>query len=211
MTFSDKLTEIMQRKGITAQDISKGTFRQFSVNDIRNYQSGKDVPEPWKVKYLSEFLNIDVEKMIMNSVPDSRPKPISPIGIEITSLGEVNKISKPGKQVKPAKIHNSIIRIHKIPKPGSFICSHCRVERPDCDYAHPEDEYIKFMFGGKGIGFKTPDEIVALLCFNCKKTLDMKPNKESNIEAKLEHAILWSRCIIFTQAMRIAELERKRK
>ena len=110
---------------------------------------------------------------------------------------------------KKSKIKNSLTRYHKIPKPGYFICSHCKQERPDCDYAHPEDYYIKFMFGGKGIGVKTPDEIVALVCFDCKKILDTKPGKNATRMHKLMHSMIWAEAIVFTQAMRIAELEKK--
>ena len=65
------------------------------------------------------------------------------------------------------------------------------------------------MFGGKGVGEKTPDEIVALICFDCKNIFDIKPDKNASRLVKLEHAILWSKAVIFTQGMRIAELENK--
>ena len=120
------------------------------------------------------------------------------------------KQEKPGNKKKETKIKNSI-RIHDIKKPGELICSYCDTLDESCIYCHPEDNEIKFIFGGHGTGEKVTDEIVALLCLKCRTELDDKPEKYS-IEAvdriaNLEHSIKWAKAIIKTQAFRIAELE----
>ena len=209
MKFREKLTEIMQKRGITAQDISKQS--NISVQKVRSFQNGTNSPTDYQVNILSKIFGMDFELLVNPS--EKSVVPIRTLGISISSIGEVNKIdqlNKPGDKVKSTKIKNSITRYHKIPKPGNFICGHCRQERPNSDYAHPEDDEIKLMFGGKGTGEKTPDEIVALTCFECKPILDVKPDKEASRLVKLEHSMIWAKAIIFSQAMRIAELENKK-
>lgn len=208
MKFPNKLTDIMRQRKITAQDIAKQSYGNISVSNIRSFQNGTDLPKSNQVRLLNHIFGIDFD-LILNPVPQ-RIKPTSKLGISISEFGKVEKICKPGDKVKSSKIKNSITRYHKIPKPGYFICGHCRNEKPNSDYAHPEDDEIKFMFGGKGVGVKTPDEIVSLICFDCKKILDVKPAKNASRLIKLEHAMLWAKAIIFTQAMRIAELESKK-
>ncbi len=208
MKFPDELTKIMQKRGITAQGISEQSKRAINIADVRRFQNGTTLPTRYQITHLTHIFGIDFELLI--NPPQKRIRPTSQLGISISEFGKVEEIRKPGKPVKSSKIKNSITRYHKIPKPGYFICSHCRTERFDCDYAHPEDDIIKFMFGGKGTGFKTPDEIVALICFDCKKILDVKPDKNASRLIKLEYAMIWSKAIIFTQAMRIAELENKK-
>jgi hypothetical protein len=209
MKFPEKLTDIMRVKNITAQDISKLSFRKLSRDLVVSFKKGDAIPTPYQLKLLSKILGIDME-LFLNDTPDHQ-LPVRQLGIQITEFGKVSKINKPGKKIKSGKIKNSITRHHKIPKPGELLCSHCFQIDERCRYSHPEDEEIKLMFGNPGTGGKSPDEIVALLCLKCTAILDAKPPKNASRLIKDEHTILWAKAIIFTQAMRIAELENKNK
>lgn len=112
------------------------------------------------------------------------------------------KFGKPGPKIRSSKIKNSAKRLHKIARPDILICQNCSTESDTCCYCHPEDEEIKFLFGGKGIGEKTVDELVALLCSKCKAILDKKPDKNASRIIKLEHSIIWAKAILRTVAMR---------
>lgn len=208
MPFPEKLTEIMLEHKLTSKELSEATRKELSTSLINSFRRGLSTPTPRQISVLNMILGIDME-LFLNDTPKHQV-PTRKLGIQITEFGKISKIDKPGKPVKSSKIKNSITRIHKIPKPGYFICSHCRQERIDCDYAHPEDDEIKLMFGNPGTAGKSPDEIVALICFDCKKIFDTKPNKNASRLIKLEHAMLWSKAIIFSQAMRIAALENKK-
>jgi transcriptional regulator with XRE-family HTH domain len=208
MKFPQELTKIMQKRGITAQDISQLTNRNISVADIRRYQNGFSEPKAYQIRLLNKILGIDFE-LILNPSP-KEIVPIRQLGISISESGEVKAIKKPGEKIKTAKIKNSITRIHKIPKPGELICGNCFQISEDGRYCHPEDSEIKMMLGGPGTGEKSPDEMVAMLCEKCRIILDKKPNNNASRLVKLEHSMLWSKAIIFSQAMRIAELENKK-
>ena len=206
MKFPDKLTEIMRTRGITAQDIAKQSQRRITVSDVRSFQRGS-CPTTYQSMLLSKVFGMDFELLI--SPPDKTLVPTRQLGISVSEFGKVEAIGKPGAVIKSSKIKNSITRIHDIPKPGELLCSHCFQIDSTCRYNHPEDDIIKFMFGGPGIGGKNPSEIVALHCSKCTVIFDKKPDKNASRLIKQDHALLWSRSIIFTQAMRIAELENK--
>lgn len=211
MSFSKELTKIMQIRNITAQDISEKTGRKISVVDVRRFQKDGGCPTTYQTMLLNNIFGIDFELIISPSVPGKR-RPLQPERLK-SDFKKVTSINKPGVKVKSSKIKNSITRLHNIPKPDQdkMICGHCYQLSETCRYNHPEDSEIKLIFGGPGYGEKSPDEMVALICDKCTPILDKKPIKNASRLVKLEHAILWGKAIIFSQAMRIAELENKRK
>ena len=123
MSFPNKLTEIMQKRGITAQEIAKQSYGNISVSNIRSFQKGTALPKPNQIRLLNHIFGVDFD-LILNPSP-KRIRPTSQLGISISEFGEVKAIGKPGKPVKSSKIKNSITRIHKIPKTDQLICGHC--------------------------------------------------------------------------------------
>ncbi len=207
MPFSEKLTILMQKRGITAQQISKESNSVVKVSDIRRFQNESGCPTSYQMTWLSKILGIDME-LFLYKTPE-RISPKSQLGISISDFVQTKAIKKPGVKVKTSKIKNSITRVHKIPRPDVLVCSNCDDEDESCNYAHPEDLTFKFLFGGHCTGEKTPDEIVSLLCYECRSSMDMKPNKD-HYTFNLEHSLRWGKAIVKTMAIRLALAENKK-
>lgn len=174
MSFSEKLTEIMQIRNITAQDISKASYKNISVSNVRSFQNGTNLPNSNQVRHLNKIFGLDFELFLNESKPVLEPVKSSNTKTEFAMS---DKKEKPGNKKVATKIKNkSKVRLHDIKKPEKKHCRRCNIETGTERFAHYEG-YRKPEFG-KGIGIKCNDNMTAWLCQRCTDTMDKKPNMD---------------------------------
>lgn len=181
MSFPSKLTEIMQKRNITAQDIAKQSYGNISVSNIRSFQKGTALPKPNQIRLLNHIFGVDFE-LILNPSPQ-RIKPTSQLGIQITEFGKVSKIEKPGEPKKKKD------NIPIIPVNGQCTFHGCNESATEnCHYTGWEQTTF-----GKGMSEKCSNLFVADLCHEHHIYFDQpKERKSERMSSEFKTCILLS-------------------
>lgn len=198
--FIQNLRRVMEDRAIDAKKLSGLTYKKIPISKIRSLLNGKSTPSQNDLRIIAEGLRVDAEDLQPRvSAPNTPVTGFNPVKtFENTPLNK-----KPGKIKKAVKITNSVSRIHKIERPDILVCSNCDQEDETCVYCHPEDDVVKFIYGGRGVSVKVPDELCALLCYKCRTLLDEKPDKDAPEIVKMKHSLSWCVPVIKTQAIRL--------
>jgi hypothetical protein len=113
------------------------------------------------------------------------------------------KHEKPGPKPKKSKISNRSPRIHDMPKPTvDDVCSFCDLPSGTLAWRHAEDDTIKWLDGGKGVGQKINDNLSALACARCDVIYSTKPHRNAPEIEKLRHSIAWGCAVIKSRLLR---------
>ncbi len=182
MSFSEELTKIMQKRNITAQDISKQSYGQISISNIRSFQNGSSLPKPNQVRLLNHIFGIDFE-LFLDGKPESNLVPVK-VGTSISEFGKVEKISKPGDKPKTKKDDIPIISVD-----GQ--CTFPGCNKPATENCHYTG-YDQSLFG-KSLSQKCSNLFVADLCQDHHIYFDQpKERKSERMSSEFKTCILLS-------------------